>query len=81
MNSFLDLFGNKLEVGDYFAIARGDYGRLYLGKIVGFTAKMVKIEWHTKESAIAAKISNIRMDSRKFIKVSEEDVTMFTLRN
>jgi len=38
-----DFIGNELKINDYIAYARNPYANLYIGKVVGFTPKGIKI--------------------------------------
>ena len=38
-----DFIGNELTIDDYIAFARNPYSDLYIGKIIGFTPKGLKI--------------------------------------
>lgn len=40
-----DFFGNQLAVGDRVAVTPKGYKNLMMGKVVGFTEKMVRVEY------------------------------------
>ena len=51
----MDFLGNAVTIGDYVAFARNPYADMILGKVVGFTAKGLKVirknkrgEWDSK---------------------------------
>jgi hypothetical protein len=40
-----DIFGTKINIGDTVAFTPPHYKDLVCGKVIGFTPKMVKIQW------------------------------------
>ncbi len=46
-----DFIGNELKINDYIAYARNPYANLYIGKVVGFTPKGIKIVKKNKDGS------------------------------
>ena len=80
MDSFNDMMGGIVKEGDYVATVYDDYDHLYIAQVTGFTPKFVKLhllnvpyDWNDKDK-------RREPESKRFIKVSEEQVTMYMLK-
>jgi len=75
---FPDIMGNPIHIGDYLITVLNEYKRLEIAKVIGFTPKRMKIK------VIAPNAHNdttVHPDSARYLKISEQEVTLFLLKN
>jgi len=78
---FPDMMGNPIHTGDFIVTVYDEYDHLYIAKVTGWTNKFMKIEFLTTPKAWRDKKKRKDPDPKRFMKVSEEDVTMYMLKH
>ena len=80
MDSFKDMMGDDVKEGDYVATVYDDYDHLYIAQVTGFTPKFVKLRFVTVPRKMDDKNKRREPEAKRFIKVSEEQVTIYMLK-
>ena len=79
---FKDMLGIPLHTGDYVIVSHPEYRRLQAGKIVGWTAKKVRVSYIIENDLFSkGKLGVIAPESNNFVKVDEQSVMFGKLQN